>query len=123
MALTVGLVACGSDGGDDSGAYPEATSDAGARGRDLIVSSGCVACHTGDGTKSSGPTWQGLAGSEFTLTDGRTVVADDAYLTMAITNPRAEGRIGFPPVMPDYPGLSAQDVADIVTYLRELPAT
>lgn len=35
---------------------------------------GCLTCHTTDGQESTGPTWQGLFGSEVTLTDGTTVM-------------------------------------------------
>lgn len=120
VALAVGAVACsGDDGGDDN--FPEATSDAGARGREIVLRSGCVACHNTDGRKTSGPGWTGLAGSEINLADGRTVVADDAYLTKAITQPKAEIRAGYAATMPEYLQLSEQDVADLIAYIRELP--
>ncbi|MBX3315181.1 MAG: c-type cytochrome [Actinobacteria bacterium] len=121
VALAVGAVACGSDGGG-SDALPDGTSAAGTRGRALVLSSGCLGCHSVDGSKKAGPTWKGLAGSQVTLTDGRTVVADATYLSTAITSPKSEGPAGYPSIMPEYPGMSEQDVADIVAYLQELPA-
>lgn len=120
VALAVGVVACsGDDGGVEN--FPEATSEAGARGREIVLRSGCVACHSTDGSKTSGPGWTGLAGSQVELTDGRTVVADDAYLAKAITQPKAEIRVGYAPVMPEYLRLTDADVADLIAYIRELP--
>jgi hypothetical protein len=37
----------------------------------------------------TGPSWKGLAGSQVKLGDGRTVAADDAYLTRHIIEPDA----------------------------------
>lgn len=120
LALSVGSIACGSEGGGGD-SVPEGTSDAGNRGRELVLRSGCLGCHSVDGSSKSGPTWQGLAGSQVTLSDGRTVVADDAYLAKAIAEPKAEGPAGFPMIMPEYVQLTEQDVADIVAYIKELP--
>lgn len=84
--------------------------------------SGCIGCHSVDGSSRSGPTWKGLAGSQTTLDDGTTVAVDAAYLTTAIVDPKAQGPVGYPRIMPDYLQLSEQDVADIVAYIQELPA-
>lgn len=121
VALGVGTVACSDDDGGDEN-FPEATSEAGARGREIVLRSGCVACHSTDGSKTSGPGWTGLAGSQVELADGRTVVADDAYLAKAITQPKAEIRAGYAAVMPEYLRLTDQDVADLIAYILELPA-
>ena len=43
----------------------------------LAVELGCASCHSVDGTRREGPTWQGLAGSDVTLDDG-TVVGEAA---------------------------------------------
>ena len=120
LALGVGMLGCSSDKGADKN-FPDATTEAGARGRKVVLASGCVACHNTDGSKTSGPTWKGLAGSKVTLSDGRTVTADSAYLTRAIVEPKAEGPAGYPKVMPSFAHLSPQDVADIVAYIEELP--
>lgn len=118
--LGVAATGCGSDGG--GGGLPEAETPAGERGRDLVLRSGCVACHTADGSRGTGPTWQGLAGSTVALRDGRQLVADAAYLTRSITEPKVDIVDGYGPMLPEYPHFSAQDVADIVAYLQELPA-
>ncbi|MEO6989452.1 MAG: cytochrome c [Aquihabitans sp.] len=115
-------VGCGSSDGDSSGA-PSHLSDAGKRGYELATTNRCASCHSLDGAASVGPTWQGLAGSERTLSDGSTVMADTAYLTRAIADPRAEQVEGYPSQMPTYRFLSDEEVADIVVYIQELDET
>lgn len=82
------------------------------------VALGCSSCHTIDGARSEGPTWQGLAGSQVQLADGTTVVADDAYFRRAILDPQAQVVAGYP-AMPAVPVTEAQ--ADrLVAYIRSL---
>ncbi len=91
------------------------------RGRALAERLGCLGCHSTDGTTKDGPTWKGLYGSRVSLSDGRTVVADDAYLEESILDPGAKIVKGFPNIMPSFKGnVSDRDVADIVSYLRTL---
>lgn len=127
VALPAGtlLAACGDDGGSDDGAAPAVTlSAAGERGRAVAERNGCGACHSVDGARSMGPTWQGLAGSEVDLEGGETVVADAAYLEQAIRDPRSQVRAGFDNLMPDaYAKLTDDEVADLVAYLTDLAAT
>ncbi len=66
------------------------------RGRELYEADGCSDCHSLDGTRMTGPSWEGLAGSRVTLSDGRTVTADDAYLTRHIIEPNALTVQGYP---------------------------
>jgi mono/diheme cytochrome c family protein len=66
-----------------------------ARGKALSTKFSCEGCHTLDGTKSTGPTWKGLAGSRVRLTNGKTVVATDGYLIWSIINPDAEIVAGY----------------------------
>lgn len=89
-------------------------------GKALVSQNGCAACHSLDGTILTGPTWRGLYGSNVELSDGSTVVADDAYLTESIADPSAKVVQGFlPGVMPKY-GLSDAQIKDIVAYLATL---
>lgn len=95
-------------------------SDTGARGRSIAINNGCAACHGTDGQGGSGPTWQGLAGSEVELLDGTFVVADDAYLTRAITDPGDDLRAGYSLQMPENNKLTDGEIADIVAYINEI---
>jgi len=117
LGLGALLAACGSDGGG-----PEVKlSAAGERGRQVAKEQGCISCHSVDGGKGTGPTWQGLAGSTVTLDDGTEIVADDTYLREAILQSRGQVVDGYANVMPVYDGeLSDAEVADLIAYLHDL---
>jgi cytochrome c oxidase subunit 2 len=102
--------------GDDSGPVLSAEQ---AQGRQVAKDRGCTSCHTSTGDKSEGPTWKGLAGSTVRLADGTSVVADDAYLTRSIKEPRAQVVQGYRTPMPVQPVTDA-DIAAIVTYIKAL---
>jgi cytochrome c oxidase subunit 2 len=90
------------------------------QGRLLTIRNGCIGCHSIDGAKMTGPTWFGLYGAEVELSDGTTVVADDAFLAESILNPKAKEVAGFAPtVMPPY-ALSETEIANIIAYLKTL---
>jgi mono/diheme cytochrome c family protein len=67
-----------------------------ARGRDLYQADGCSGCHSLDGTRLTGPSWKALAGSRVTLSGGRTLIANDAYLRRHIVEPNAFTVNGYP---------------------------
>jgi len=92
------------------------------RGQRLAEGSGCLACHSLDGTRLAGPTWQGLADSEVRLQSGETVIADDEYLHEAIVNPNSQIAEGFAPIMPDIYGdtLSEEQIMDIVEFIKSV---
>jgi mono/diheme cytochrome c family protein len=115
------LAACG--GGKDNG-NEDALSPQAARGKRLVEEKGCLSCHTTDGSKGTGPTWKGLAGSQVKLTDGTTVTADADYLRRSILDPDAQTVAGFPPGLMAAtirPGtVSEEEAAAIVAYLQTL---
>ena len=113
--LVVGAAACGDDGGGDAATL----SEAGRRGRQISNQNGCASCHGSDGQGGVGPTWEGLAGSEVELDDGRVVVADDEYLRRAIVDPSAERTAGYTLQMPQNQ-LSDSEVDDVIAYIRDL---
>jgi cytochrome c oxidase subunit 2 len=89
------------------------------RGASLAAKNACAACHTTTGAEGIGPTWRGLFESDVVLSDGTTVVADEAYLTESILQPAARLVQGYPPSMPPF-GFTAEELADIVAYLKTL---
>ncbi len=94
-----------------------------ALGQKVAETQGCLACHSIDGTRLVGPTWQGLFGKEEALEDGRTVTVDEEYLYRAIVDPDAEIVAGFPPgVMPQNYGelLSDQEIQALIEYIKSL---
>lgn len=92
-----------------------------AYGAEVARRKQCLACHTVDGQKHIGPTWRGLYQSKVPLEGGRTVTADEAYLTRSMMLPAADVHEGFPPVMPTYEGrLKVEEVGALVEYIKSL---
>lgn len=91
-------------------------------GQVLAAKFGCLGCHSIDGSKSVGPTWQGLFGSRVELSDGSMITADEAYLIESIVDPAAKVVAGFPVgVMPSFKDqLSEAQINDLVAYIKSL---
>lgn len=96
--------------------------EAAIRGEAVANGTGCLACHTVDGTPGSGPTWKGLAGSSRPLETGEVVTADNEYLRTAIIDPGAQVVAGFDNIMPPGYGdqLTEQEIGDLIEYIRSL---
>ncbi len=91
------------------------------KGQLLAVRNGCTGCHSVDGTRSTGPTWFGLYGSQVPLNDGSTVLADDAFIKESILDPNAKIVAGFPSpsLMPRYE-FTDEEIANIIAYIQTL---
>jgi cytochrome c oxidase subunit 2 len=88
----------------------------------LLRSKGCIGCHSIDGSRMVGPTFQGAYGSRrIVMTDGREreISFDEEYLTRSILYPKADIAKGYPPVMPEME-LTKEEVAAIVEYIKGL---
>jgi cytochrome c oxidase subunit 2 len=106
---------------DVSGPAPPSASNLSSVGREVAVRRACFACHTVDGQRHVGPTWRGLYDSKVQLTDGRTVTADESYLTKSMMEPRADVVVGYNPVMPSYHALLTEpETAALVEYIKSL---
>ncbi|GIX07970.1 MAG: cytochrome c oxidase subunit 2 [Candidatus Poribacteria bacterium] len=91
-----------------------------SRGEQLFVGLGCASCHV-QGPQARGPSLVGLMGTEVTLADGSTVVADEAYIRESILNPAAKIVAGWTPVMPSFQGLvSEEDIFQLIQYIQSL---
>jgi cytochrome c oxidase subunit 2 len=91
------------------------------QGERVALERGCMRCHTPDGTPHIGPPWARVYGSTVPLQSGETVVADAAYLTESMMDPRAKIHRGYPPVMPSYQGLlSAPEAGALIEYMHAL---
>ncbi len=90
------------------------------RGETVAQDNGCMTCHSTDGAKLVGPTWQNLYGSEKTFDDGSTATADEEYLRESIVEPSAKVVEGFPPSMVPYDYLSDSEINSLVAYIKSL---
>ena len=89
-------------------------------GEAVFQAQGCASCHSGD-SSARGPALAGLFGSTVRLRDGRSVVADDAYLRESIVRPQAKVVAGYEPLMPTYEGLiGEEDLMRLVAYVKSL---
>jgi len=92
-------------------------------GAKLAADSGCLGCHSTDGSRLVGPSFKGISGRETVLSrDGQTltVPADRDYLRRAILDPGSEIVEGYPPAMPSYGHLSDQEIEALLDYLEEI---
>lgn len=133
FALLV-LAGCGGGGGGGGGQSTPARTPSGgggggggglvSRGKQIAQARGCQSCHSLDGSSGTGPTWKGLAGSKVHLVGGKTVTADDAYLTKSIEDPDADIVAGYQKglmagVVPKG-SVSPADARALVAYIKTL---
>lgn len=93
------------------------------RGMEVLQKYGCLACHSLDGTKKVGPSFKEIWGHQETvITNGneRTVVVDESYLRKSLLEPAADVVKGYPPVMPKFTQLSADEIEAIRDILKEV---
>jgi cytochrome c oxidase subunit 2 len=90
------------------------------QGEKLYHQLACISCH---GT-GKGPAFAGLYGKSVKLSDGKTVVANDAYLRESILYPTAQIVNGYPPIMPTFKGQVSEDqVLQLIAYIKSLGST
>jgi cytochrome c oxidase subunit 2 len=133
LAGALGAAACGGGGSSSSTPTPTATKKAApaatpagavAQGKALYASKGCQTCHSIDGSKRTGPTWKGLAGSTVKLTNGKSVKAGKAYLLLSIEDPDKQIVAGYQPgimsgTVPKG-SISAADAQKLIAYIDSL---
>ena len=102
-----------------SAAQPEAD-DLARRGKALFSSLGCAGCHV-DSTAVHAPDLRGIFGRPVQLADGRTLVADEAYVRDKILFPSRNIPAGYEPDMPSFRGIvSEEQIVALVAYVRSL---
>ncbi|MDH4585691.1 c-type cytochrome [Pseudomonas sp. BN415] len=117
LAALVAFIQSLSAAGQQEQGSSGASGDAVEQGQRLAQSLGCLACHSLDGSKGIGPSWQGLYGHRVTLADGSQVAADDAYLKESVLAPAAKLVQGFAPVMPVFTPNDAE-LAALVAFIK-----
>jgi cytochrome c oxidase subunit 2 len=89
-----------------------------AQGKATFQRLGCSGCHDPRSTVHA-PDLAGLFGKAVHLQDGRTVIADEAYLRDSILLPKRDVVAGYEPVMPSYQGQATEgDLLELIAYLR-----
>jgi cytochrome c oxidase subunit 2 len=94
------------------------------QGEKLFAQNGCSTCHLLD-QQGRCPVLRGLYKKPVQLNDGRTVLADDAYLRESILEPNAKIVSGFEAdVMPNFKGqISEENVIQLIAYIKSLSPT
>ncbi len=87
---------------------------------------GCAACHSIDGSASTGPTWKGLFGRETRFTNGQTYTAEQMsdveffsnYVRESVFDPKARIVAGYPDQMNSYVGLlNEEQLSAIIAFM------
>ena len=91
------------------------------RGQDVFNRMACNACHSVDGSLKLGPTIKSQYGKEILHTDGTVMIINDDYIRESLIDPLKHIAEGYTPIMPSYkPVLSAEDVENIIAYIKAL---
>ena len=91
------------------------------QGKRVAMTQGCFKCHTVNGDTHIAPTWLDLYQRKTKLQDGSSLIADEAYLTESMMDPRAKIVAGYQPVMPSYQGkISGPETAALVAFIKSL---
>jgi cytochrome c oxidase subunit 2 len=95
-------------------------------GQRLFTTLACISCHgdpTEQGAGPRAPSLRGVYGSTVKLSDGRTMVADDAYLRQHILDPGATVVAGYDNIMPTFQGVVSEDqLLQLIAYIKSLGA-
>jgi cytochrome c oxidase subunit 2 len=91
----------------------------------LVRNTGCIACHSLDGTKLVGPSFKGLYEKERLVISGKNqikVMADENYIRNSILDPDAQVVVGFNKgLMKSYKEiLKDEDIKTIIDYIKTL---
>jgi cytochrome c oxidase subunit 2 len=94
----------------------------------VLRKTGCLVCHSTDGSKLVGPTFKGLYGSmrvEVTPGGLKNILADSIFIRRAVYEPDAEMALGFgKSLMKTYKDIvNESDLKSIIEYLKILCET
>ena len=96
-------------------------------GKALLQKHGCLGCHSLDGSRMVGPSFQGISDRQVVVTSSggetRTLTSDRVYLKKSILEPAADIVEGYPPAMPPYADrIPEEDLEGMLDYLTGLKA-
>lgn len=89
-------------------------------GEKLYSQRGCNSCHSLDGSKKVGPSFQGLYGMEnHKMSDGSAVTVDENYLRQSILKPEKRIVKGYDNLMPgSYSSLSERQLSGLIEFIK-----
>jgi cytochrome c oxidase subunit 2 len=89
-------------------------------GRKVFLKYRCVSCHSAN-AGARAPVLEGLYGNTVRLNNGRTVIADDAYIRESILDPGAKIAAGWENIMPTFRGqITEEEIYALIAYFRSL---
>ncbi|MEE4114904.1 MAG: cytochrome c oxidase subunit II [Marinilabiliaceae bacterium] len=96
-----------------------------APGLTLLKNTGCLACHSQDGSKLVGPSFKGVFGTEqIVITSGeeRTISVDEEYLKLSIIDPEADMVKGYAKgLMQSYKNtLTEEEIELMIDYIKTI---
>ncbi len=94
-----------------------------ADGENIAEDSGCLGCHSTDGTVTVGPSFKGMYKSKETvIRNGKKIeiIVDEQYLRDSIQQPGEDIVEGFDPMMPSYNNLSEEELDALVEYIKNV---
>jgi cytochrome c oxidase subunit 2 len=90
-------------------------------GRKAFLKYRCISCHSAD-ENARAPVLEELFGRLVHLRDGRTVVADEAYIRESVYDPGAKIVAGYDNIMPTFRGqVSEEEIIQLIAFIRSLP--
>lgn len=94
-------------------------------GQNLYYEKGCNACHSLNGTRVVGPTFEKLYGKEGELDDGTKYKADEEYITNSIYEPSSQVVKGYQKgLMPVYKEqINEDEIFALIAFIKTLDGT
>ena len=84
-----------------------------------IYNSNCVSCHSLDGSRLVGPSFQGLWQKKREFTDGNEAVADENYIRSSIMDPNTQVVKGYPAAMP-VQNYNDAEIQSLIEYIKTI---
>lgn len=89
---------------------------------DILTENGCTGCHSLDGTKLVGPSFQNIYNQEVVVLENgvkKTIKRDETYLKQSIINPKEQIVDTYANIMPSFDGrISNEDLDTIIKFLK-----
>lgn len=97
------------------------TLSADERGKYYYQTLGCAGCHSVDGSKLVGPSFQGLWGRQENIQGADPVTVDENYIQESIWVPGAKLVEGYANQMPTYKGqIDEKQIDDLIAFMKTL---